>query len=668
MYNGKRARTILSIMIPICAILTGFAVMRGEGASYSIYEPDALVMRNELIHSQNLVQSLDLTPIGESESTDIRMGYLQEDSQSQVIHYPGAAFIKVHFFSLHLLEGDSVTVSDLEGIEVYTYPNSSDYTSDEYGGFWAMSVMGDTVIIELHSQYNLAELDITKEELQQFGLVIDQYTRGYSLDRLDGSNDDLLEIETIRGKNDLKDVVCYQSSHPTEYKQSQAVARLILNNGKFLCTGWRVGPREDSMLTNNHCISTQYEVGAAEIWFNYQVKECGKSDIAQVTKVRGKDLLIGDATLDFALFTIRDPEKISSFGYIEPDPRELVLDEEIYIPQHPRGHPKKFGIESDLDIGRVCRIGDVMMDGDGVGTDTGYYCDTENSSSGSPVIARSTHKAIALHHSNLDPRFNKGVRIELIWPKIGPYLTTAPILINAKPKLIEEVWPGASGKKLGPGVELTWLPSSLDEVKQYQIQVSKDGGITWQDCKDCIVKMDGIIWHHGNQPCGFGYYYCLPQNQKYSYRIRALDSAGNAVTDWSNVVSAMSYGWPAHVELATPSPKGPYNSPSTVTLNLINTYGHKLQLKWQITPWSGATYKIISGCNDGDTFCRIEISSQTNQDTSYHLSLSKLALLKPMTSVDVTVIGENVIDGKSFMSSAKVSLLFHKPVADPTNT
>ncbi len=57
-----------------------------------------------------------------------------------------------------------------------------------------------------------------------------------------------------------------------------------------------------------------------------------------------------------------------------------------------------------------------MTDGRGIDTNSGYLCDTEGGSSGSPVIAASTNNVVALHH--LGGCYNKGAHISKIWPLI----------------------------------------------------------------------------------------------------------------------------------------------------------------------------------------------------------------------------------------------------------
>jgi hypothetical protein len=135
---------------------------------------------------------------------------------------------------------------------------------------------------------------------------------------------------------------------------------------------------------------------------------------------------------DFTLFTVKDFESISSFGYLDIDPRTPLLNEEIYIPQHGAGDPKQFGIESDMDSGNVCRIGDAIANGRATNSDTGYYCDTTGGSSGSPVLARSNHQVIAIHHFGISgstcssSNMNQGVRMDLIWPLVEEYFSATP--------------------------------------------------------------------------------------------------------------------------------------------------------------------------------------------------------------------------------------------------
>ncbi|MBP6750325.1 MAG: PKD domain-containing protein, partial [Xanthomonadaceae bacterium] len=54
-------------------------------------------------------------------------------------------------------------------------------------------------------------------------------------------------------------------------------------------------------------------------------------------------------------------------------------------------------------------------------SDTAYQCDTEGGSSGSPVIARSSNRALALHHVTYGSCLNGGVQFAYIWPQVSSF-------------------------------------------------------------------------------------------------------------------------------------------------------------------------------------------------------------------------------------------------------
>lgn len=375
-------------------------------------------------------QSLPLK-IGEIETSDLLMRYHETSGARKILQHPGASYIKVHIASLDLLPGDILKISDPGGQQVYTYPGSL-YTSDGQPGFWAISILGDTAVIELisseledttvppaHRAYYQKALD--GASLTELGVVVNKYARGYP----DSGISSIYGTDSTCGSDQRTDVVCYQSSHPTEFNKSHAVARL-LTSGIYLCTGWRASD-QNRVFTNEHCVTSQADVSNTEVRFNYQNLACGSQNLASQTVVTGNTLLTDNYDYDFALFTVNDFEAISSYGYLDLDVRTPELNEEIYIPQHGNGDPKQFGIESDLNTSNVCRIDDAIVTGRTTNSDTGYFCDTIGGSSGSPVLARSTHGVIALHHFGISGTsctssdMNQGVRIDMIWPLVESY-------------------------------------------------------------------------------------------------------------------------------------------------------------------------------------------------------------------------------------------------------
>ncbi len=340
------------------------------------------------------------------------------------IQTPDAAFIKVHFDYFNLPAGAYVEVTNPAGTEKYTYgpEQKSAMTFDPNIGedgvrsFAAMSITGPEAVIRL---INTGQ---ARWDSNLHGVEINRYLEGYPqavIDEIMASDAGLLGDDTRStcGINERRDAVCFASSNPTEFERSRPTARLVISGGG-LCTAWRVGP-DNRVFTNNHCIDSQADVSGVEAWFNYQRTSCGSGPVDTTTKVSGNSLLKTDFTLDYTLFTVNNFSSISSFGFYGLDVRAPSSQERIYIPQHGAGNPKELAITSDQNTGGVCRIDVVSANGYGTGTDTGYFCDTIGGSSGSPVLAASSNKIIALHH--FGGCTNQGVRIDRIWPQVASF-------------------------------------------------------------------------------------------------------------------------------------------------------------------------------------------------------------------------------------------------------
>lgn len=335
---------------------------------------------------------------GRSERVDKVIGYLDGQSQA-TFSFPGAEYVKVHFASVLLLPGDYLTVGT---------PDGGEQTQVTKPG-WAMSVTGDTAIVQLHRTGLLSGV------VAQLGVRIDEVSRGFTeTERQEASQRSRAwkgREESICGNNESYDAVCYRSVDPVVYRRTKAVARLLIK-GTELCTAFRVGP-ENRLMTNHHCIASREELADTEVWFNYQCAECGGYDVFRPTKVWGAELLATDKTLDFSVFSVTDFELVRKFGYLELDLRRPDKGEELYIPQHPTGAPTMVSLGKDMGN---CAVVDSAYDGYGTDTDISYYCDTEGGSSGSPVLSRVTNKVIALHHFGGCP--NSGVRLERIFSTV----------------------------------------------------------------------------------------------------------------------------------------------------------------------------------------------------------------------------------------------------------
>ena len=333
---------------------------------------------------------------------------------------PEASFIKVHFSEFDIPSGSYVEVRSADGTQVHRYggQNESLKTKNASEGdngidrFSALSILGDAAVVEYFPGSSGSE---------DYRIKIDHIMQGYPQHEVElmmqANQWDGLETRSTCGVNERRDVQCWANSHPTEFERTRPVARLLIN-GSGLCTAWRVGS-DNHMFTNEHCIGSQSELSNTEVWFNYQRTSCNGNSNEPTTIVTGQTLLKSDYTLDYTLFTVNNFSTITSFGHFGLDVRDAISQEQIYIPQHGSGNPKELSIESDQNTGGVCRIDDVLANGRGTNTDMGYMCDTIGGSSGSPVLATSSNKVLALHH--FGGCNNQGVRIANIWPEVSSF-------------------------------------------------------------------------------------------------------------------------------------------------------------------------------------------------------------------------------------------------------
>ncbi|GIM93528.1 trypsin-like serine peptidase [Paractinoplanes toevensis] len=358
--------------------------------------------------------------VGELLRVDRLLGYLSRSPRKETFSYPGASYVKLHFKRMAMLPGDYLTVSNADGTESYRY-DAPKVTETRTIDKWAMSVTGDTAVLEMHRAVNpLGVGDL----LGTLGVGVDRVARGFSRTEQERQPESQLSPpgrtgreESVCGSDTSSDAVCYRSADPVAYTKSKAIARLLIN-GTELCTGWRVGIK-NRMLTNNHCFTSSSEAYDTEVWFNYQCATCGGYDVFRPTKVWGKQVLSTDHTYDYTLFTVDDFEAVKKFGFLELDAARPAKNQELYVPQHPAGEPTRIAGSLGEKAGN-CSVTNPGYTGYTAGSDVAYYCDTEGGSSGSPVLSRKTNKVVALHHFGGCP--NSGVRGDLLLTKLRSLL------------------------------------------------------------------------------------------------------------------------------------------------------------------------------------------------------------------------------------------------------
>ncbi|GIE99966.1 trypsin-like serine peptidase [Paractinoplanes rishiriensis] len=348
-----------------------------------------------------------VTTVGELRTLSVAMSH-SGSGRAQIIRHPGATYIKVHFNAVRLARGDYLTVSSPDGRESYRYDRDlnratgSDFTTDGQPGFWAMSVEGDTAVVTLHSNRVRTASSVT----------VDRFWRGYDQAEIAQYN---MSTMSVCSTDARRDVVCYQSSHPTEYARAGAVARLLISGGGR-CTTWRVG-NTNRMLTNKHCFSTQSAVSGSEMQFNYQCATCGGSNPGAGTKVSGATLYkvsSGSSNqLDYTLYSVNNFAAIQGFGTLFLATAATTAGTRIYIPGHGDGTAKRVAIYEDAQNGATCSVRSANYNTWNIS----YSCDTSGGNSGSPVL-NGSHRVVALHHLGGCPS-NQGAKAHLIYNEIA---------------------------------------------------------------------------------------------------------------------------------------------------------------------------------------------------------------------------------------------------------
>jgi len=373
-------------------------------------------------------------PYPASQTTEPHLVWIDE------ITFPGATYIAIHFERMELASGDFIIVRSMDGKQRWTYTGNGRHnlgiTED---GFFATHIKGDSAVIELFASGGTSA----------FGYQIDKYGRGY--------ND--LEIEefwtqglgekmnlappaswgrSVCTTDDTDEAKCYESSDPEAYETARAVARLMYN-GSAHCTGWLIG-YEGHLMTNEHCITSQSELNSIDIEFMAEGADCATNCASPLAcpgtiEASGGTFVTDSANLDYALVipdtsTANSTDLPATYGYLKLRQTGAVLDERLYIVQHPAGWGKMLAMESsypalpdDVDgLAHVVSVTENACTGATTYDDIGYWADTQGGSSGSPVLGYSDNKVIALHHcagSNRctegDPNYddpNRGVPIQ----------------------------------------------------------------------------------------------------------------------------------------------------------------------------------------------------------------------------------------------------------------
>lgn len=315
----------------------------------------------------------------------------------------GSGYVKVHFTNFDLSPGDYVKVRSLNSSDEYIYSNQGKIINTQnqmINNFWSTTLWSDSIIVELYS---------AQGNSSHYGFDIDTVAYGHSMDKINQAFQSIdSNFETVCSADDREAIVCYDGTEIG--RKSEAVCRLLIGGGG-LCTGWLLGC-DGNVMTNNHCIGSTAEAQNTEFLFNFQFDDCLETMNATSDLVATSSILIQtDGSLDFTLVML-PVNPVPTYGFLSLSSAIPVLNERIYIPQHPGGRRKEIAVNTDVDgdangFAKIIDIG-------GLPNRVEYQADTEGGSSGSPVIRYSDHLVVAIHNTGGCPNGSFGRSDELI--------------------------------------------------------------------------------------------------------------------------------------------------------------------------------------------------------------------------------------------------------------
>lgn len=331
-------KSSLSILL-FCTISSSFVMLvAAEGTNG---EPGPLKVGEE--YGKNISPSEDSEIIPE----------ITENGKSAMysLRHTGASYIAVHFSDFNLPEGCTMKVSGdpitniFEGVS----NGKQEYSMTGLGKmemrtFWSQHVKGGSIVLKVRCEMGNAR--------DKGWFSIDKYAAGYSnleaFGNKNGGNRMLLRHNkdtasfdhylqqqnerraAICGVDDKENAICYSGSHTIEYSRSSAVARLLIE-GSWLCTGW-LASSNNHLITNEHCISSNTAAMNTDYEFMAQASNCNDVNCQMChggETFSGGTLVQDNASLDYALVQITSGNPASTYGVLEIDNRDAVVNELI---------------------------------------------------------------------------------------------------------------------------------------------------------------------------------------------------------------------------------------------------------------------------------------------------------------------------------------------------
>ncbi len=196
------------------------------------------------------------------------------------------------------------------------------------------------------------------------------------------------------------------------WARSVARVKFMTPKGEDACTGFLVGAR--LLFTNYHCISTEAHAASARVEFGVD-SAASPATMFHVAKIEALD-----RPLDYSLLQLT--KDATAFGrlYIAGS---ASSGQRLFLVQHPRGGSKRVAFPPVCSVGRPSHAGV-----GGAFNDFGHFCDTLNSSSGSPIMDATSGGVIGLHHWNYLPGSieleNQAIHMRLVMDSLAAKVTS----------------------------------------------------------------------------------------------------------------------------------------------------------------------------------------------------------------------------------------------------
>ncbi|MEO7919861.1 MAG: Ig-like domain-containing protein, partial [Thermoanaerobaculia bacterium] len=387
---------------------------------------------------------------------------------STSLSFPDADYIAPHFSHFDVPMGAYVVVRSPDGIRSWTYRGRGKDALSRGEGFWGVHIYGTTAIVELYSTRPIVADSV----------VIDRFARGFSAEEM-ARDKSVINPLSLCSTDDSLWAKCYQTSEPNAYNKARAVARLMIN-GTGACTGWLVG-NQGHVITNEHCITAAADATNTTFEFLAEGATCATScatwggcpgTIAATTST----LIKNSTTFDYAL--VKLPTNLSgTYGFMQLRSTGAVVNERIYIPQHPAAWGKKIAMKDGTANATIGSLNQPPCAG---GTsDVGYNADTQGGSSGSPVLGYGDNLVVALHHCGTCP--NRAVPIQSVISDLGALLPAGSLPgappVNTPPTV--SISSPASGSTVTGSTTVS--ASANDDVAVTKVEFYLDGTLQSTD-------------------------------------------------------------------------------------------------------------------------------------------------------------------------------------------